>query len=198
MSAVPKGAPKAPRKAKAPKPPAKDAPALFDGMAPLRGQSHANRGLPFEQALEWQHERYKAAGWFITRNQPKIIVIKHPMAKIVSKAPPDWQGVRCPEAFLIDAKHQDNMPFYLDKIPGHQAAAFDAAITANMIAGIVAQLGDQVWWLSWSEIGPLWHTWHDGYAARGEASLDAVGLAAHGERVVGFDWLTVATGGSHG
>jgi len=176
--------------------------------------SHANRGLPFEQALAWQLKRYEGDKWLVIRQQPRHQILKGRVAevierrdlptayrlidglvaKIIGKGPPDWILMRGPTSLLIDAKSSVADRWPLSEVADHQAEAFDRATQAHVIAGVVAQIRGVVWWLPWSSIGPLWHRWAKGGAKRGEASLGDVELETYGVRCNGFDFLEVAIG----
>lgn len=174
--------------------------------------SHANRGLPFEQALAWQLRRYEGDKWLVIRQQPRHQIlggrvaevierrdlptayrlIDGLVAKIIGKGPPDWVLLRGPTSLLIDAKSSTADRWPLSEVADHQAAAFDAAAQAHVIAGVVAQIRGVVWWLPWHALGPLWHAWHEGKAKRGQASLGDVELETVGVRCEGFDFLASA------
>ena len=186
-------------------------PTLFTA---LPHSSHANRGLPFEQALEWQLARYRGQGWLILRQQPRhqvigarvLEVIERPgrpdehrrvigtVAKIIGKGPPDWLMLKGPTSILFDAKSSVAERWSLSEVADHQAKAFDDAQAAHVTAGIVAQIKGVVRWLPWHALGPLWHAWHEGKAKRGQASLGDVELETVGIRCEGFDFLGVAIG----
>jgi len=186
-------------------------PTLF---ATLAHTSHANRGLPFEQALAWQLRRYEGDKWLVIRQQPRHQILKGRVAevierrdlptayrlidglvaKIISKGPPDWILMRGPTSLLIDAKSSVADRWPLSEVADHQAEAFDRATQACVIAGVVAQIRGVVWWLPWSTLGPLWHRWAKGGAKRGQASLGDVELETYGVRCEGFDFLGVAIG----
>jgi hypothetical protein len=186
-------------------------PALFPTQP---HSSHANRGLPFEQALAWQLRRYEGDKWLVIRQQPRHQILKGRVAevierrdlptayrlidglvaKIISKGPPDWILMRGPTSLLIDAKSSVADRWPLSEVADHQAEAFDRATQARVIAGVVAQIRGVVWWLPWSTLGPLWHRWAKGGAKRGQASLGDVELETYGVRCEGFDFLGVAIG----
>jgi len=184
-------------------------PTLF---ATLAHTSHANRGLPFEQALAWQLRRYEGDKWLVIRQQPRHQIlggrvaevierrdlptayrlIDGLVAKIIGKGPPDWILMRGSTSLLIDAKSSVADRWPLSEVADHQAEAFDRATQAHVIAGVVAQIRGVVWWLPWSTLGPLWHRWAKGGAKRGEASLGDVELETYGVRCNGFDFLAMA------
>jgi len=171
---------------------------LFPDQPPIRGQSHANRGRPFEQLLGLQLERYRRDGWLVIRQYPAVILQDGGRAaRVIGKAPPDWVLHKNGLFLALDAKSYQGDRWPLSEVADHQAEWFGRTERSGGQAGVVLSLSGVVWWLPWSELGPRWERWREGNAPRGFASLDADSLPIVGERVKELDFLAVV-GGARG
>ena len=162
--------------------------------------THANRGKPFEEALEDLLEIYRARGHVAIRfPTPYKVISRTPRGLLVvpeRKAAPDFLLVAHGLDVLADAKSTAETRWPLARLDDHQADAFDRWVAqgGQHRAGVILRLGldgggRRDWWIDWRTLGPIWWAWKAGNARRGEASLTADWLDRHAIPVVGMDWI---------
>jgi penicillin-binding protein-related factor A (putative recombinase) len=111
-----------------------------------------------------------------------------------SEGPPDYAGVVCPISMAVsfDAKDCETERWSFGLLERHQARDLEAWSGAGGYAFVALRLAGDGWVLPWSELGPLWWTWHDrvGRAAKGTAGIDLAGCRSIGLRMPEpGDWL---------
>lgn len=164
--------------------------------------TNANRGKPFETTVEAMNALYAARGACYVRFPTPYKVIGRTRAGLSvvpeRKGQPDylvsWRNLDV----VADAKSTTAARWALSNLEAHQAEFFDAwARTGDRHrAGIILSLhppggGQSVWWVDWSQLGPVWRRWNSGHAQVGDASLSLAWLEEHARRVVGMDWFGV-------
>ena len=155
--------------------------------------SHANRGMDWEHVAEEQIGVYRREGWYCLRQHPPVCIQKGYNATVTGSAACDWVISRGGQTVVCDLKSwSSTLRWPLEQVKDHQADHLDAASRAHLIAGIALLLDSAAWWLPWGELGPMWHRWRRGVAARGECSLGTEQLLIVGERCSGVDFLAVA------
>jgi hypothetical protein len=165
--------------------------------------SQANRGKPFEDALEAMHEFYKGRGHCFARFPTPYKVIRRQGASLVvvpeKPAEPDFMLIACGLSIVADAKSTIGGSWPLSKLEEHQAAFFSRwtdqseAHRAGVILCIQPEgIGQTIWWVDWSILRLPWETWFQGNAKRGMASLNTFWLTNNAVQVKNLDWLTAA------
>ena len=165
--------------------------------------SLANRGKDFERAMEAVNALYQARGHAYTRFPTPYKVIRRQGPNLVvvpdSEAPPDYLLVAQGMSFVVDAKSTHENTWALKLLELHQARFFDswASQSIQHRAGVVLSIhpegqGESIWWVDWDVLAPVWHRWHGGHAARGQASLSIQWLVRNAVQVQQMDWLAAA------
>lgn len=165
--------------------------------------SHANRGKPFEEALEAMHALYQGRGHSYARFPTPYKVIRRMGAQLLvvpeKPAEPDYLLVAHGLSIVADAKSTRENTWALSLLEEHQAAFFSAwtVQSTQHRAGVILQIhpegmGETVWWIDWDVLCPVWHRWNAGKAARGQASLNVPWLVQNAVQVKNLDWLSAA------
>lgn len=95
---------------------------LFNERRSL-GESHANRGMAFETALNWQHAQYEAQKVAQVHKEylPTQPVKDAKWAKVIGKATVDYVGQLAGGRFVaFDAKDNAGKRIELDRLQAHQ------------------------------------------------------------------------------
>jgi hypothetical protein len=177
--------------------------------------SHANRGVEWQRILEGWHDTYRrdrrAVVW---PTPPRVRVLSRVSpagqfrAAWAAEGPPDYAGVLEPRgrAVVFDAKDCQAERWPLSSLERHQARDLEAVHAAGGFAFVALRFaghlgagtprrvegprGDEAWVLPWATLGPLYWTWYDGDAERGQASISRARVSNLGWRMPEIgDWL---------
>ena len=163
--------------------------------------SHANRGKPFEQALEAMNALYQGQGHCYARFPTPYKVIRRQGVQLVvvpeSQAPPDYLLVAHGFSIVADAKSTQENTWKLGNLEDHQAEFFGVWTDQSPLhkAGVILRIqpegmAETIWWIDWSALCPVWYRWKLGKAKRGEASLNVPWLVQNAVEVRNLDWLS--------
>ena len=160
----------------------------------------ANRGKSLEDALDWVHAQYRAAGHIVERTEPPTragsIGARPCRFSIPGTAGIlDYLVITDSVSYRFDAKSTQGKRWPLNLLELEQARNLDAySGMRGWAPGLVVQTSVGVWWLPWSERvrARWWGWWATERAAAGLGSLDAAELDLLGERCEGYDWLGAA------
>lgn len=165
---------------------------------------HANRGVAWQRAIEFWHDQYaRARRARVFPSPPKVKLLSKVSANgrftgcFEGEGPPDYtggfvsrHGVR--RAVCFDAKDCAGSRWDLSNLERHQARDLDAFHALEHLSFVALRLGEHggCWVLPWATLGPVYWRWHDGLAARGEASINEDRAAELGWRMPQpGDWM---------
>jgi recombination protein U len=141
-------------------------------------QSHANRGKPFEELINYVNNTYRAQGRAAIHKVPTEFIPLRRGGKIVSakvenKAGVDYMGAAAGRALAFDAKSTQGVRIRWDAVEPHQAEFLDDHVRCGGIAFIL------VGFMAMGNLVPAmyvfpWGSWRDKtkhWKAGGPASI---------------------------
>lgn len=164
------------------------------------GESHANRGMAFEAALNWQHAQYEEQGAAQVHKQylPTLPVKDAKWAKIIGKSTVDYVGQLAGGRFVaFDAKDCKDKAIELRKLQEHQLKFLTRADALGGLAFVLvrferarAYIVPALAW-KWAEeahrAGHAVYVEEIGWTATGKASVNEKEMKPEW-RVNGTDW----------
>lgn len=137
-------------------------------------------GKAWEKVLERAHDDYR-------KHRVACILRAHPPIRVLSRkdiqgrfqavwegnGPPDFVGAltRTGRAVVFDAKHSSAHTWRLANLERHQAMDLEAM--PHGFAFVALRMEQRAWVLPWTTLGPIYWTWVEGEAKRGEAQVNA-------------------------
>jgi len=163
-------------------------------------ESHANRGMDFETALNEMHELYEARGVAQIRKQyvPSLPVKDGKWAKVIGKSTVDYVGQLGRGRFVaFDAKDCAEKRISLERLQDHQLRFLEYASMLGGLAFILVRFGRRTvymipveawrWAVEAHRAGHSVYVESLGWTATGKASINIKELPAEW-RVDGYDW----------
>lgn len=176
------------------------------GEARRLGESHANRGMAFEAALNWQHAQYEAQKVAQVHKEylPTCPVRDARWAKVIGKATVDYVGQLSGGKFVaFDAKDCAGKRIELERLQEHQLRFLTIAEALGGLAFVLVRFERArayvVPALAWKWAEEAHRAGHEvyveelGWKATGKASINEKEMKAEWA-VKGTDWARTVKG----
>lgn len=162
------------------------------------GESHANRGMAFEAALNWQHAQYEAQKVAQVHKEylPTLPVKDAKWAKVVGKSTVDYVGQLAGGRFVaFDAKDCAGKRIELDRLQEHQLRFLTLADALGGLAFVLVRFERQrayaVPALAWKWAEEAHRAGHAVYVE--EIGWTATGKASINEKEMKEEWAVEGT-----
>ena len=166
------------------------------------GESHANRGMAFEDQLKWQHALYQRQGIAKMDKQyiPSLPVKDGKWAKVIGKSTVDFVGeMRGGQYAAFDAKDCTGKRIELSRLADHQLRHLEEAREMGGLAFVLVRFERREVYMipveAWKWAVEAHRAGHAVYVealnwtATGKASINMKELPAEW-RVDGYDWAS--------
>jgi recombination protein U len=174
------------------------------------GESHANRGMAFEAALNWQHAQYEVQKVAQVHKEylPTLPVKDAKWAKVIGRATVDYVGQLAGGRFVaFDAKDCAGKRIELSRLAPHQLKHLEEIEALGGLAFVLVRFERREVYMvpveAWKWAVEAHRAGHEvlakrlGWTATGKASINVKELPAEW-RVDGYDWAQTLRRYDHG